>query len=102
MKIILYFNWPIYNIYLLNPIYIYIEYNTNNGYKWTPQEVIDLYMLYITVRGPGQYNTNSNIFFVCFDLSFIKFLINTREKQELPGVEPGTSGLLAFGGPTEP
>ena len=70
---------------------IYIEYNTNSGYKWTPQEVIDLYMLYITVRGPGQYNTNSNIFF-----------INTRENQELPEVKPGTSGLLAFGCPTEP
>ena len=41
-------------------------------------------------------------FFLCFDLSFIKFLINTREKQELSGVEPGTSGLLAFGCPTEP
>ena len=26
-------------------------------------------------------------FFLCFDLSFIKFLINTREKQELSGVE---------------
>ena len=26
-----------------------------------------------------------NIFFLCFDLSFIKFLVNTREKQELPG-----------------
>ena len=37
-----------------------------------------------------------------FDLSFIKFLINTREKQELPGKEPGTSGLQAFGCPTEP
>ena len=30
------------------------------------------------------------------------FLINTREKQELPGVELGTSGLLAFGCHTEP
>ena len=40
--------------------------------------------------------------FLCFDLSCIKFLINTREKQELPGVEPGTYGLLAFGCPTEP
>ena len=29
-------------------------------------------------------------------------MINTREKQELPGVEPGTSDLLAFGCPTEP
>ena len=48
------------------------------------------------------YKTNSNIIFLCFDLSFIKFLINTREKQELSGVEPGTSGLLAFGSPTEP
>ena len=49
-------------------------------------------------------------FFLCFDLLFIiiliirtyKFFINTREIQELPGVEPGTSGLLAFGCPTEP
>ena len=32
------------NIYLLKSL-IYIEYNTNSGYKWTPQEVIDLYML---------------------------------------------------------
>ena len=47
----------------------------------------------------GQYNTNSNNFFLCFDLLFIKFLINKREKQELPGVEPGTSGLLAFAKP---
>ena len=29
----------------------------------------------------GQYNINSNIFVLCFDLSFIKFLINTREKK---------------------
>ena len=41
-------------------------------------------------------------FFLCFDLSFIKFLINIREKQELPGDESRTSGLLAFGCPTEP
>ena len=32
------------NIYLLKSL-IYIEYNTNSGYKWTPQEFIDLYML---------------------------------------------------------
>ena len=51
-------------------------------------------------EGPGQYNTNSNI--ILLDLSFIKFLINTREKQELPGVELGTSGLIVFGCPTEP
>ena len=51
---------------------------------------------------PGQYNTNSNIVFFSFDLSLNKFLINTREKQELPGVEPGTSGLLEFGCTTEP
>ena len=50
----------------------------------------------------GQYNTNSNFFFLCFDLSFIKFLINTREKQELPGVELVTSGLLFVVCPTEP
>ena len=35
-------------------------------------------------------------FFLCFDLSFIKFVINTREKRELPGVEPGTSDLLFY------
>ena len=29
-------------------------------------------------------------------------MINTREKHELPGVEPGTSGLLDVGCPTEP
>ena len=39
---------------------------------------------------------------MCFDISFIKLLINTREIQELPGVEPWISGLLAFGCPTEP
>ena len=34
------------NIYLFKShMYIYIEYNTNSGYKWTPQEDIDLYML---------------------------------------------------------
>ena len=43
-----------------------------------------------------QYNTISNIFFLCFDLPFIKFLIITREKQELSGFESGTSSLLAF------
>ena len=53
-------------------------------------------------EGLGQYNTNSNIFILCFDFDFIKFLINTREKQELPGVELGTSGLLDFGCTTEP
>ena len=61
-----------------------------------PQEVIDVYMLSIIVRFPGQYNTKSNILLLCFDLSFIKFFINTREKQELPGVGPGTSGLLSL------
>ena len=74
----------------------------NSGYKWNPQEVIDLYMLYITVTGPGQYKINSNIFFLCFNLTFNKFLINTREKQELAGFGPRTSGLLAFSCPTEP
>ena len=39
-----------YNIIIIIIIFIYwnliyIEYNTNSGYKWTPQEVIDLYML---------------------------------------------------------
>ena len=53
------------------------------------------------MRSSGQYNTNSNIFFLCFDLYFIIFLINTREKQELSGVETGTSGLLDFGCTTE-
>ena len=28
-------------------------------------------------------------FFLCFDLLFIKFLINTREKQELLESKPG-------------
>ena len=51
-----------------------------------------------------QYNTIQIVTFcfLYFDLSLIKFFINTRENQELPGVEPGTSGLLAFGCPTEP
>ena len=32
-------------------------------------------------EGPGQYNTNCNIFlFLCIDLSFIKLLINAIEK----------------------
>ena len=52
-------------------------------------------------EGPRTIQTNSNIF-LCFDLLFIKFLINTRDKQYLPGVEPGTSDLLAFGCPAEP
>ena len=42
----------------------------------------------ITMSDPGQYNTNSNIFFLCYDLSIIKFLINTREKQKHLGVVP--------------
>ena len=33
-------------------------------------------------------------FFLCFDLSYIKFLINSREKQELPGVEPTHLSLM--------
>ena len=45
----------------------------------------------MTVRGPGQYNRNSNTVVSCFDFSFIKFFINTREQQELPaGVDEGT------------
>ena len=57
---------------------MYIEYNTNN--EWTPQEVIGLIAIihFINVMGPGQYDTNSNI--LCFDLFFIKLLINKREK----------------------
>ena len=40
---------------------------------------------------------------MCF-VSYIvfKFLINTIEKKELPGVELGTTGLLDVGCPTEP
>ena len=41
---IIFFNIFIFFFYLLKSL-IYIEYNTNSGYKWTPQEVIDLYML---------------------------------------------------------
>ena len=33
------------HIYIYIYIYIYIEYNTNSGYNWTHQEIIDLYML---------------------------------------------------------
>ena len=42
-------------------------------------------------------NTIQIVTFVllCFHLSFIKFLINTREKQELPGVKPGVEPLHA-------
>ena len=47
-------------------------------------------------EGPGQYNTNINILLLCFNLLFSNLLINTREKQELPGVEPVNSGLLDF------
>ena len=47
-KYIYIFIYIIYNIYLLKS-QIYIEYDTNlyfnSGYKWTPQEVIDVYML---------------------------------------------------------
>ena len=39
--------------------------------------------------------------FMCFDLPFIKLFINTREKQELPGVHSSTYGLIDFGCPTE-
>ena len=46
-------------------------------------------------EGPGQYNTNSNICILCFYLLFIKFLINTIDKQELPGVEIGSSRLIS-------
>ena len=59
-------------------------------------------MLLTSARVPGQYKINSNSLFLCFDLSCIKFLINTREKQELPGIEYGTSVLLAFSCLTEP
>ena len=52
-------------------------------------------------EGTRKIKLVKNILFY-FDISFIKFLINTREKQELPGVEYGTSCLLAFGCPTEP
>ena len=55
--------------------------------------------------GPaGQYNTNSTMcVLLCFDLSLLnKFLINTREKQELAGIVLGTSGLLDCGCSTEP
>ena len=47
-------------MYVLNHTY------NNSGYKWTPQEVIDLYMLYINVRSPGQYKTKSNISVLVF------------------------------------
>ena len=39
-------------------------------------------------EGPGKYKSNSNIFFLCFDLSFIK-------QQELLGVEPGIPRLTS-------
>ena len=51
--------------------------------------------------GPDNTIQIVNNIVLSFDLSFIKFLINTREKQEMPGVKPGTSGLLDFGCPTE-
>ena len=56
--------------------------------------------------GPGLPDNKIQIVTLfCFDLLYIKFLINAREKKELPGVELWTSashGLLAFGCPTEP
>ena len=62
----------IYNIYLLKS-HIYIEYDTNSGYKWTPREVIDLYNVHVinNCEGPRtiytiKYNTYSNIFFLVF------------------------------------
>ena len=51
---------------------------------------------------PGQYKTKSTIVVLCFDSLFIKFLINPREKQELPGVEPGIFRLVDVGCSTEP
>ena len=40
-------------------------------------------------EGPRQYNTNSNICFLCFDLMFIKFLTNTRENKNCLESDPG-------------
>ena len=89
--------YSIHHIYLLNHTY------NNSGYKWIPQEVIDMLNNCEDPRTIYLYTKQIvTFFFLCFDLSIIKFLINTREKQELSGVEPGTSGLLAFGCPTEP
>ena len=47
-------------------------------------------LIHVINNCEGQYNTNSNTLFLVFDLVFIKFLTNTREKQKLPGVELGT------------
>ena len=69
------------NTYLLNYTY------NNSGYKWTPQEVILVHVIN-NCEGPRTIQKQIvTFFFLCFDISFIKFLINTREKQELPGVE---------------
>ena len=43
-------------------------------------------------EGEGQYNTNRNICFLCFDLLFIKLLINPREKKIC--LESNTAPLL--------
>ena len=51
-------------------------------------------MLLINMRGPD--NTNSKQMVLCFDLFCIKFLITTIEQQQLSGVVPGTSGLVAL------
>ena len=40
-------------------------------------------------EGPGQYNTIETFVFLCFYLSYIKFLINTREKQNFLESNPG-------------
>ena len=53
-------------------------------------------------EGPRLIQKKIETFLSCYYLSFIKFLINIREIQELPGVEHGTSGLQMCGCPTEP
>ena len=57
-------------------------------------------------KGLGQYNTNSYIFFLCFDLSFIKFLIKHRRKTRTAWSQSLdlwlTSLIIIIGCSTEP
>ena len=69
------------HIYIYIYIYIYISNTIQIADTNGPIKKSYIYTYYkINVRGPLQYKTKSNIFVLCFDLLFIKFLINTREK----------------------
>ena len=62
-----------------------------------PREVIDSFMLYITVRGPAQYNINSNHFFTLVFLFIVfKFSINATENKNRPESNTGPLTCLFY------